>query len=132
MRVDALVAVDTRAVSAAPALGAPGDVRRVVRNLVENAVEHARSTVVLRVRLDEGLAVLDVVDDGEGIAPEDRDRVFDRFVRADTARSRGGGSGLGLAIARGLARRSGGEVRVVDGDGGAHLRLTLPTADPGH
>ena len=129
VRATAVVAFDTGAVSGAPAWGVPADVRRVVRNLIENAVEHARATVVLSVRLDEDLAVLDVVDDGEGIAPGDRDRVFDRFVRADAARSRGGGSGLGLAIARGLARRSGGEVRVVDGDDGAHLRLTLPTPD---
>ena len=67
------------------------------------------------------------MDDGPGIGAEDRERVFERFYRADAARSRGGGSGLGLAIARSLAERSGGDVRVVDSAGGAHLQLTLPT-----
>ena len=128
VRTNATVTVDTRAVSAAPARGVAAEVRRVVRNLLENAVGHAGSRVVLTVRVEGDLAVLDVVDDGDGIAPEDRERVFERFVRADATRSRGSGHGLGLAIARGLARRSGGEVTVEDCDGGAHLRLTLPTA----
>lgn len=118
--------IDTRQVSAAPAYAVPGDVRRVVRNLVENAAEHAHSRVELVVRLDHQVAMLDVVDDGDGIAPEDRERIFDRFYRADAARARGAGSGLGLSIARSLARRSGGEVEALDRADGAHLRLTLP------
>jgi signal transduction histidine kinase len=76
--------------------------------------------------------VLDVVDDGPGIAPEERERVFERFYRADPARTRRDGSGLGLAIARGLAERSGGSVVVVPGDErGGHLRLTLPADGAG-
>ena len=128
LRAVTQVRIETRRVSAAPALGHPADVRRIVRNLLENAVAHAAGSVELVVRVDADLATLDVVDDGPGIAREDRERVFERFYRADAARSRGSGSGLGLAIARGLAQRSGGDVRVVDGAGGGHLRLTLRTS----
>jgi signal transduction histidine kinase len=122
------VRIETRRVSAAPAFAHPGDVRRVVRNLLENAVAHASEVVEVVVGVDAERATLDVVDDGPGIDPEDRDQVFERFYRADAARSRGAGSGLGLAIARGLAERAGGDVRVLDSVAGAHLRLTLPTS----
>jgi two-component system, OmpR family, sensor kinase len=79
----------------------------------------------------DGVAVLDVADDGPGIAAEDRDRVFDRFFTADGARRRGSGSGLGLAIARSVAVRHAGTLELVGDDGsGAHFRLTLPTTGP--
>jgi signal transduction histidine kinase len=86
--------------------------------------------VRLAVRAVDGWAVLDVVDDGPGVAPEDRERVFERFHRADRARAHGAGSGLGLPIARGLAERAGGQVRLLPAEGGAHLRLTLPGTGP--
>lgn len=127
-RATTTIEIDASRVSGAPAFAVPGDVRRVVRNLVENAVAHARSRVELMVGMNGDLAVLEVTDDGPGIAAEDRERVFDRFYRADSSRARGTGSGLGLTIARSLARRSGGDVRVVDADDGAHLRLTLPSS----
>ena len=79
-----------------------------MRNLLENAVRHAGSRVRLGLRAVDGVAVLDVTDDGPGIPAEDRDRVFDRFFTADGARRRGSGSGLGLAIARSVAVRHGG------------------------
>ena len=128
LRAVTTVRIDTARVSAAPAYAHPGDVRRIVRNLLENAVAHATQVVEVVVGAEPDLATLDVLDDGPGIDPGDRERVFDRFYRADAARSRGGGSGLGLAIARSLAERSGGDVRVLDSAGGAHLRLTLPTS----
>jgi signal transduction histidine kinase len=74
-----------------------------------------------------GQARLDVVDDGPGIPTEERERVFDRFYRTESARPRGPGSGLGLAIARGLVERNGGSLKVEPGPGGARLRLLLPT-----
>ena len=75
------------------------------------------------------VAVLDVVAAGPGIPGEDRERVFDRLVRLDEARTRdAGGAGLGLPIARALARAHGGELQVADSERGARLRLTLPSA----
>jgi signal transduction histidine kinase len=121
------VRVDTSRVSAAPVRGDADELRRLVRNLLENAVRHATSVVRLALAVD-GAAVLDVTDDGPGVAPEDRDRVFDRFFTADGARSRGTGSGLGLAIARSVAVRHGGSLDLVGDGPGAHFRLTLPVS----
>lgn len=99
-------------------------VGRVVRNLVENAARHARSRV--RVTASDGCVVVE--DDGAGIAPADRERVFERFVRLDEAREReAGGSGLGLAIAREIARDHGGDVVIDDSAlGGVRATLTIP------
>ena len=125
------VRVDTSRVSAAPVRGDSDELRRLVRNLLENAVRHATSVVQLELRGVDGVAVLDVTDDGPGIAAEDRDRVFDRFFTADGARRRGSGSGLGLAIARSVAVRHAGTLDLVGSNGtGAHFRLTLPTTGP--
>jgi signal transduction histidine kinase len=105
------------------------DLERALRNLIENAVRHAASQVIVTVTGDEDTVRVLVADDGPGIAPADRERVFARFTRLDEARGRQhGGSGLGLAITRQLATRMGGDVRIVDGPGpGAHVRLTLPS-----
>ena len=122
------VPIDTRGVSAAPALANADDVRRIVRNLLANATAHAATRVEVVVDVDpDGRARLEVADDGPGIPEEERELVFDRFHRADGARSRGG-SGLGLPIARGLAERAGGELDLLPGPGGARLRLRLPSA----
>ena len=126
-RVGASVEIDTSRVSAAPVLGNRDELGRLVRNLVENAARHARSTVQLAVAAEDGGARLDVVDDGPGIPAEERERVFDRFYRADFSRSRDtGGTGLGLAIARAIAEGHGGELRLVDSVAGAHFVLDLP------
>ncbi|WP_265442695.1 sensor histidine kinase [Flexivirga meconopsidis] len=104
-------------------------VERIARNLVDNAVRHARSEVVVSTTTGrDGAAVLTVDDDGPGIPAADRGRVFDRFVRLDSSRSRGqGGFGLGLAIVRDLARSSGGDVVVAESpSGGARFVVTLP------
>lgn len=106
--------------------GAAGELRRLAANLVDNAVRHACSRVVVRLRSGGGEAVLDVEDDGPGIPEEQREAVFDRFTRLDEARARdAGGAGLGLAIARDIARRHGGELAAVPGSPGGHLRATL-------
>jgi signal transduction histidine kinase len=127
-RTTSRVPIDTGRVSAAPAWANPDDVRRIVRNLLDNATAHAAARVEVAVDVEpDGRARLDVVDDGPGVPEEHRERIFDRFHRADDARARGG-SGLGLAIARSLAERAGGELELLPGPGGAHLRLRLPGA----
>jgi signal transduction histidine kinase len=72
--------------------------------------------------------LLTVTDDGPGVAPEDRLRVFERFTRLDEARDRDvGGSGLGLAIVHELVRRSGGETRLAEANGGGlRVEVRLP------
>lgn len=103
---------------------------RMIRNLVENAVRHAVSCVSVEVGGRDGAAVLTVSDDGPGIAPADRDRVFERFVRLDSDRARsGGGTGLGLAIVAEVVAAHGGAV-VIDAppSGGTRMTVTLPVS----
>jgi signal transduction histidine kinase len=89
---------------------------RVLVNLLDNALRHARSTVDIAVRVDGDHGVLEVNDDGAGLAPEDRERVFKRFARLAEGRTRDpGGSGLGLPIAREIAARHGGTLQVEEG-----------------
>ena len=128
-RVGGRVDVDTSGVSGAPAYANVDDVRRVVRNLLDNAVAHARARVVLTVDADERWAQLVVHDDGPGVPAEHRDRIFDRFYRGEASRSRGG-SGLGLSIARGLTARNAGRLELVGSGPGAVLRLRLPVRAP--
>jgi signal transduction histidine kinase len=127
-RLGGSVALDTAGVSAGPVRGNPSELRRVVRNLVDNAVTHAGSRVELRLGSHDGQVVLDVVDDGPGVPEDEREQVFERFHRGDPARTRGApGTGLGLAIARSLAERAGGRLELLeDGGPGARFRLTLP------
>jgi signal transduction histidine kinase len=105
------------------------ELRRVLSNLVDNGVRHAATEVVLAAEVSAGQARLTVTDDGPGIPPADRERVFDRFTRLDDARSRdAGGSGLGLAIVRELLRRSHGSITLTDGSpaGGLRAEVRLP------
>ncbi|TQF74797.1 HAMP domain-containing protein [Rhodococcus spelaei] len=105
---------------------------RVIRNLVDNAARHARSTVTLDCHGESGVAVVTVSDDGPGIEPADRDRVFERFVRLDPTRTRSsGGAGLGLAIVEQIVRSHHGTVKVAEAvGGGAVFTVTLPAAQP--
>ncbi|MEU7132338.1 ATP-binding protein [Streptomyces sp. NPDC046261] len=103
---------------------------RLLGNLLDNADRHAEREVRVRLVRDEpgGLAVVHVRDDGPGIAPVDRRRVFERFTRLDDARARDtGGTGLGLAIARRIAEAHRGTVEIADSHRGAHFTVTLPT-----
>jgi signal transduction histidine kinase len=115
-------------------LGREDEVRRVLANLVHNAVRHAATTVRLSARASGREVELVVADDGGGIPVAERDRVFERFTRLDEARDRdAGGSGLGLAIVRELVLRSGGDVRLEDAPGGGlavHVRLPLAPPPP--
>ncbi|MFD9079872.1 sensor histidine kinase [Streptomyces erythrochromogenes] len=126
-RGGARVALRLDARAPVPAAGDPPRLERALANLVDNALRHARSEVAVRAAEEDGWAVLEVTDDGPGIPDADRDRVFERFVRLDSGRSRaGGGTGLGLAIAREIARAHGGDVRALPAPaGGARLVLRI-------
>ncbi|GHG97752.1 sensor histidine kinase [Streptomyces lanatus] len=120
----------TVAADAVTVAGSRGQVGRVLTNLLDNAGRHARSAVTVSVHKDGAWAVVAVADDGDGVAEADRERIFERFVRLDEARSRDdGGAGLGLAIARDVAVRHGGTLTVDRAPaGGALFELRLPQA----
>ncbi|TDD53484.1 hypothetical protein E1286_06895 [Nonomuraea terrae] len=100
---------------------------RLVSNLVANARRHAETHVAVCVTWAHGQAVLVVADDGAGIEPSDRERVFERFVRLEDGRRReAGGSGLGLAISRDIAHAHQGTLRIEDSPRGARFVLRLP------
>ncbi|GII58408.1 hypothetical protein Pth03_67970 [Planotetraspora thailandica] len=104
--------------------------RRVLAILLDNAHRHARNSVRVEVRWDGESAELSVADDGPGIAPEHRERIFEPFSRLDPARDRRkGGAGLGLAIAKEIVRAHGGTVEVDSSPGGgARFVVRLPVA----
>ncbi|GAA3630280.1 MtrAB system histidine kinase MtrB [Microbacterium awajiense] len=107
----------------------PRRVRRIVRNLLGNAIEHGEGRpIVVTVDSDQQAVALGVRDYGMGMRPEHVERVFDRFWRADPSRTRTiGGTGLGLSIALGDARLHGGELAVWSQPGkGTNFVLTLP------
>jgi heavy metal sensor kinase len=105
--------------------------REAITNIVDNAIKYSgrSSTIAIQVRSTDGLAILSVADRGPGIAPDHRERIFDRFFRLDEARSReSGGTGLGLAIAKWAVEVNGGRIAVDANPGGGSVFLvTLPT-----
>ncbi|MER6814593.1 HAMP domain-containing sensor histidine kinase [Spirillospora sp. NPDC000708] len=103
----------------------------VLANLLVNAQRHARTRVQVTVRRSDGGAAVVVEDDGEGIAPGDRERVFEPFTRlSEGLRRDPGGSGLGLAISRAVAEAHNGTLRIEDSPRGARFVLRLPLAPP--
>ena len=109
--------------------GASGRLVRVLTNLLDNAQRHAAGRVRVRLRAVDDHAELRVSDDGSGIPVDQRDRIFDRFVRLDEPRSRdAGGAGLGLAIVREVVTAHRGHILVGDSEiGGAAFTVSLPT-----
>ncbi|MGW2313753.1 sensor histidine kinase [Actinomadura luteofluorescens] len=100
---------------------------RLLTNLLDNAERHAESRIWVSVAADGPEAVLEVRDDGSGIAPEDRERIFWRFHRLAEGRERDrGGTGLGLTISRDIARAHGGTLVAADSDQGARFVLRIP------
>jgi signal transduction histidine kinase len=120
--------VDTSAVSAGRVDGDATGLRRVLRNLADNAARHAAAQVAFSVSERDGVVRLLVDDDGPGIPEVDRERVFERFVRLDDARARDdGGSGLGLAIVAELVAAHDGTVTITPSPaGGTRVEVTLP------
>ncbi len=109
---------------------APAKIERVLFNLLTNALRHTPSdgSVAVHVERRDHEVLVRVEDTGEGLPPEAPARMFDRFWRADRARS-GGGTGLGLAIARGLVEAHGGTIWAENRpEGGARVSFTLPAA----
>jgi signal transduction histidine kinase len=109
-------------------IGDPRALSRLVRNLVDNAIRHADKNIHLECHCSHAHATIVVEDDGPGIPPTERRRVFDRFVRLDTPRARdAGGAGLGLAIVKQIAETHHGTVEVSESaSSGARFVLRLP------
>ncbi|MEU6749673.1 HAMP domain-containing sensor histidine kinase [Spirillospora sp. NPDC046719] len=124
------VPVEVTGTGAFEVLGSAAQLERVLVNLLDNAQRHAASSVGAALSAGGGRVVLRVTDDGPGVPPADRERIFERFVRLDDARARDeGGAGLGLAIARGVARAHGGDLTAAAAPGGgAAFELWLPAA----
>ncbi|MCV7159162.1 HAMP domain-containing sensor histidine kinase [Mycolicibacterium brisbanense] len=107
------------------AVADPARLRQVVVNLVDNAIRHSPTGGSVTVRASRGPAGLrlEVADQGPGIAPAERERVFERFTRGATT---DGGTGLGLAIARWAVELHGGEIEVTDTAAGCRIRVSIP------
>jgi signal transduction histidine kinase len=123
--------LDLSGVTEAQVYGDENQLARVMRNLLDNAFRYARARVAITVRVVDPEVELSVDDDGPGVDPLDRQRILERFTRADDDRSRaGGGAGLGLAIADDIVTDHGGSLTVTDSPllGGARFVVTLPRA----
>ncbi len=121
-----------------PATANPERIQRVLFNLIQNAIRHtpADGSVTVRAARAGSSVEIEVADTGEGIAPGDRERVFQPFAQgADRASRTDGSAGLGLAISRAIVEAHGGRIWIVDdaaddGDPGARVRFSLPGPPP--
>ncbi|WP_433225137.1 sensor histidine kinase [Microtetraspora malaysiensis] len=121
------VEIDARITPGVFVNGVSTHLSRVLVNLLNNAERHAKSLITVDIRREGDDAVLSVGNDGEPIAAEDRERIFERFTRIDSARGRSqGGTGLGLAIAREVIQAHHGTIRAEDTDSGALFVARLP------
>ncbi len=116
-----------------PEVACQGDerwLRQMLMNMLDNAIRHAAADGLVVVQLEApNVAVLTVADDGKGIPAQDRERIFERFVRLDPARG-GEGTGLGLPIARAIAEAHGGRLTLARSDAsGSCFEARLPLSD---
>ena len=127
------LSVELRASAEAIASGSREDVEQVLANLVDNAANYTDEggRIEFEVDADENRVIVRVADTGIGISPSDQERIFERFYRVDTSRSRAlGGTGLGLSIVKHLVRRMGGEIGVENEPGkGSTFSFWLPKAN---
>jgi len=126
------VTIDVQGSGNAVVSGHAGHLERLFRNVLDNAVRHAETSVHIRTTTGGGRVVVEIADDGPGIPVEDRDRVFDRFVRLDGSRDRASGtSGLGLAIAREIVTAHRGGIVITDAERhGTTVSVWLPHREP--
>ncbi len=124
------ISIDPSAVSAGRVFGHGDDMQRVVAHLLDNASRHGESQVAVGVQTSGRTVTLWVDDDGRGVCEGERERIFERFIRLDDARTRdSGGAGLGLAVVHSTIERMNGSVRVADSPlGGARFQIELPAA----
>jgi signal transduction histidine kinase len=107
--------------------GSPRLLRRLLRNLLENAVRHGGQPVTLAIDRQEGALRLQVCDRGPGVPPAHRERIFEPFYRLPGASEKAGGVGLGLSLVRSIARRHGGEALCLQAPGGGScFEVRLP------
>lgn len=120
--------VDMSAVSAGRVIGHEDDMQRVVAHLLDNAARHGSSAIAVGVQTNDSIVRIWVDDDGQGVSAADRERVFERFIRLDDARTRdAGGAGLGLAVVHETVVRMGGTIQVLEAPlGGARFQIELP------
>ena len=131
LRATTSLAVDAQRIDGARVLGDRNALERVVANLIDNAEEHARTTITVELRAQEGVAELVVIDDGLGVPSHLRERVFDRFVRVDEGRDRRhGGAGLGLSIARHIVEAHNGTIGFADDTSHTRVIVRLPLLTP--
>jgi len=131
-RASGPMAIDLHGVSGGRVQGDPDQLLRVVRNLMDNAQRHAATRVSVELHEEGDTVEFVVADDGPGIAPEDRQRIFERFARLDESRTADeGGAGLGLAIVKEIVLAHGGTVVVGDAGAGTRFCVRLPLYDSG-
>jgi signal transduction histidine kinase len=113
----------------APVRANPEKLQRVLFNLIQNAIRHtpADGSVTVMAESREASVEVEVADTGEGLAPEERERVFEPFYRGGNGAARsGGGTGLGLTICRAIVEAHGGQIWLADSPRGARVRFSLP------
>jgi signal transduction histidine kinase len=125
--------VDTTAVTPTRVVGDPAMLKRMIRNVVDNAVRYANEELRFDAHYEDDEAVVCIADDGDGIDVEHSARFFERFVRADPARSRhSGGTGLGLSIVTEIVEHHGGSARFVEVPTGSMIELRVRRDGVGH
>ncbi len=125
------LSVDTSAVVPTRVVGDASMLKRMMRNVVDNAMRYAKSELRFDAHVDGDYALVTVSDDGDGIDVAQSVRLFERFARADSARSRvSGGTGLGLAIVTEIVLRHGGSARFLNVDSGTTIELRVRRDPP--